>query len=40
MKAVTNAAGVSLLCLAGWLAIASWACDKAGNSLAPAEAAR
>jgi len=37
MRTVTNAAGVSLLCLAGWLATASWVCDKADNNLAPGE---
>lgn len=35
MRAVANAAGVTLLCLAGWLAIACRVCDVAGNNLAP-----
>lgn len=40
MKTVASTAGATLLFIAGWLALASWAFDRAGNSLAPIEGMR
>ena len=33
MKSVVYVTGVSTLCLAGWMAVVAWGCDKAGQAL-------
>ncbi|UYP17753.1 hypothetical protein OED52_13835 [Rhodococcus sp. Z13] len=33
MRTAVYLAGVSTMCLAGWLTITAWACDHAGQAL-------